>query len=200
MVLYLVPVPISALRVIARRVWSVTPIYHTVTMERMHPAPYSWETTTSMCLTMRCLRSLVKKCELLYWARSGGGFITGHYFSLMMSGVNFSTGYCSSLIIQILWNICCAVHPFLSARSLQIFAHAMTVVLSWHVQNFVVIPWLKMGWEQSNASIKLGLWLKKCQGLRAWIRLTLPASLGSSSGLIWGAFQKRLWALKSESS
>ena len=41
-------------------------------------------------------------------------------------------------------------------RSLQNFAHAMTVVLSCHVQKFVMIIFLEKDWEQNNLSTKFG--------------------------------------------
>ena len=44
-----------------------------------------------------------------------------------------------SSTIQIQLNIDFALVTFLAIRSLQNFAHAMTAVLSWHVQNFVLI-------------------------------------------------------------
>ena len=33
---------------------------------------------------------------------------------------------------------------------LQIIAHATTAELSWHVQNFVAITWLKFEWVQND--------------------------------------------------
>ena len=49
--------------------------------------------------------------------------------------------------IQIKWISNFVVIPSLGIRSLQNFAHAMTAVLSWHVQNFVVMTLLGFEWE-----------------------------------------------------
>ena len=42
----------------------------------------------------------------------------------------------------------------------QTFAHATTAQLSCHVQNFVAIAVLKLGWEQNENFIEFELWLK----------------------------------------
>ena len=44
--------------------------------------------------------------------------------------------------------------------SLQTFGHAMTAQLSCHVQNFIVITSLQLGWGQNEFSIEFELWWK----------------------------------------
>ena len=62
-----------------------------------------------------------------------------------------------SIVIHIWWKICLAVVLFVVIRSLQNFAHAMTAVLSWHVQNFVAITLLVFEWNQNEIFIKFEL-------------------------------------------
>ena len=75
----------------------------------------------------------------------------------------------SSVIIQIWWKSHFVFTKILMGWSLQNFAHAMTAVLSWHVQKFVVIWWSEMELQQDDVSIefdahqgnivsKMGLW------------------------------------------
>ena len=45
--------------------------------------------------------------------------------------------------IQIRWKLCLAVITLLAIRSQQIFAHATTAQLSYHVQNFIAITVLE---------------------------------------------------------
>ena len=52
-----------------------------------------------------------------------------------------------SITIQIRWKIHFAVNPLLVIMMQQTFAHAMTAVLTWHVQNFVVIAKVEFGRE-----------------------------------------------------
>ena len=52
------------------------------------------------------------------------------------------------IMIQIPLKIHFVIIPILAIRLLQIFGHATTAQLSWHVQNCVVINWLKFEWEQ----------------------------------------------------
>ena len=49
-------------------------------------------------------------------------------------------------IIHVLRKICFAIFLPLEMGLLQIFAHAITAVVSWHVQNYVVIDSLGFGW------------------------------------------------------
>ena len=58
------------------------------------------------------------------------------------------------LAIQVRWKLCLAVIQLLPVRSQQIFAHAMTAQLSWHVQNFVVITLSESMLKQNQISIK----------------------------------------------
>ena len=55
------------------------------------------------------------------------------------------------------WKIWYSVIKLLAIRSLQSFAHATTAVLSWHVQNFVVISSSEFGGEQNKIFIELEL-------------------------------------------
>ena len=50
---------------------------------------------------------------------------------------------------------------FHSKWAQQIFAHAITAMLSWHVQTFVAIRWLVIEIQQGEASIELGSWANK---------------------------------------
>ena len=50
--------------------------------------------------------------------------------------------------IQIRWKPCLAVILLLAIRSQQVFAHATTAQLSYHVQNFAAITVLETSWEQ----------------------------------------------------
>ena len=52
--------------------------------------------------------------------------------------------------------------PVLAIRSQQIFAHATTAKLSWHVQNLVAITVLASRWELNSIYIKLELRWKNC--------------------------------------
>ena len=65
------------------------------------------------------------------------------------------------ITIQIQWKIWITVIPFLAMISPQMFAHAMTTLLSCHVQNFVKISWSEFGLEQNEISITFELWLWK---------------------------------------
>ena len=58
---------------------------------------------------------------------------------------------------QIQWKLRLAVTPLLAIRSQQIFAHATTVQLSCHVQNFVAITVLELRWEWNEISIEFEL-------------------------------------------
>ena len=48
----------------------------------------------------------------------------------------------------------------------QNFAHAMTAVLSWHVQNFVAICWPEMELSQTVISIRFDFWVEN-----SWLKL-----------------------------
>ena len=47
------------------------------------------------------------------------------------------------------------VIPFHTIKSIQIFAHATTAMLLWHVQNFVVNMTLECHWEKNEISSNL---------------------------------------------
>ena len=64
----------------------------------------------------------------------------------VIQGVHRTNAF--SCQIQIHWKIDVSVNSFPMIGSLQIFAHAMTAVLSWHVQNFVVITSYKNVYEK----------------------------------------------------
>ena len=61
------------------------------------------------------------------------------------------------ITIQIQWKFHFALISILTNSSLQNFAYDMTVVLSWHVQNFVVIWWQLTELQQGKFSIKSSL-------------------------------------------
>ena len=61
------------------------------------------------------------------------------------TGVHFTNDFLPA--IQIRWKLRLAVIPLLAIRSRQIFAHATTAQLSWHVQTFVAITVLESRWE-----------------------------------------------------
>ena len=63
-------------------------------------------------------------------------------FAFYEPGAHFVFFTCNSDLIE----ICFAVIQFLIMKLQQIFAHAMTAQLSWHVQNFVAITELEFPW------------------------------------------------------
>ena len=77
---------------------------------------------------------------------------------LMLTWSTFHNDF--SFVIKIRREIVFSVTPLKEIISLQNFAHAMTAQLSCHVQNFIVITWLQLGWEQNEISIGFELWWK----------------------------------------
>ena len=67
-----------------------------------------------------------------------------------------------SIIIEIRWKIGLSATPLLGIISLQNFAHVTTGKLSCHVQNFIVIIYIKLGWAQNEISIEFELRWKSC--------------------------------------
>ena len=67
------------------------------------------------------------------------------------------------ILIHIQWNNHIGVIILLAVRSLQIFAHARTALLLWHVQSFAVIYSLEFRWEQNEISMDFELWWENCQ-------------------------------------
>ena len=61
--------------------------------------------------------------------------------------------------------------------SQQTFAHAMTAVLSCHVQNFVVIGSSKVEREQNKISVKFELWWKIISEMGVWLYCYEPLQL-----------------------
>ena len=59
-----------------------------------------------------------------------------------------------SIVIQIQWKINFSVTSLYGTISLQIFAHVTTAQLSCHVQNFIAIILLQLGWQQNEISIE----------------------------------------------
>ena len=57
------------------------------------------------------------------------------------------------IVTQMQRKICLPAFQSLAIRSQQKFAHGTTAQLSCHVQNFVMITVLKLGWEQKEISI-----------------------------------------------
>ena len=82
-------------------------------------------------------------------------------------------------VIQSQWNIHFSVTPFMDIRLLQIFAHAMTAQLSWHMQNFVAIISSEFRWEPNEITIVL--WWQKSQVTWAMVWGFLLIVLG-----LWG--------------
>ena len=60
-----------------------------------------------------------------------------------------------SVVVQIWLKICFNVTPSWGIISLQNFAHATAAPLSCHVQHFIAITLLQLGWEQNEISINL---------------------------------------------
>ena len=65
-----------------------------------------------------------------------------------------------STVVQIWWKFHFAFIHFVIKWLQQHFAHDMTAVLSWHVQNFVVIIEPQLKFQQNKFTIELKLWMK----------------------------------------
>ena len=73
----------------------------------------------------------------------------------MVSRVHFTKDF--SIVIQIWWKIDFSVIPLQCILSLQNFVHAPTAQMLCHVQHFVTIAILQLGWKQNEISIKVEL-------------------------------------------
>ena len=104
------------------------------------------------------------------------------------------------LVIEIQWKSCLPYTnyplnlipfhvPFVIIGLLQIFAHATTAWLSWHVQNFVAISSLVFRWEYDECSIKFGLWWKK--SCVKWAHI--PGSIVIAGKIAW-LYAGYLWS------
>ena len=92
-----------------------------------------------------------------------------------------------SIVIQIQWKIGLSVTPSLGTISLQNFAHATTVQLSCHVQNFIVFTLTQIWWEQNEISIKLQLLLIIClwNGPQNYVTIRRHYATMWPGGTIW---------------
>ena len=71
------------------------------------------------------------------------------------SGPPFTNDF--SIAIQIWWKFHFAITLIFTRRSVQNFAHVMTAVLSWHVQNLVAIWWPVSEIQQGKVSFEFEL-------------------------------------------
>ena len=71
------------------------------------------------------------------------------------SGARFTNNFLPA--IQIRWKLRLDVIPLQAIRSQQIFTHATTAQLSYHVQNFIAIKVLESRWGWNEISIEFEL-------------------------------------------
>ena len=78
---------------------------------------------------------------------------------LLNPRAHFTPDY--SLITLNWYNFYFAFSKISIGLSQQIFAHATTTVLSWHVQNFVVMISLRIELQQNFISMRIKFWVEK---------------------------------------
>ena len=86
-----------------------------------------------------------------------------------------------SIVIQISREICFRVTLLHGIISLQSLAHATTAQLLWHVQNFIAITSLKLGWEGCEISIEFEFLWKIVREMSPWSGDGLATSSSKAS-------------------